>query len=186
MVPVAYAAQATGIIWAKGEHGLRPPLGLHGDALTTVTAFATNTSYNVYLGRILNPATSCTLVCNVTTAFVSAGPLPWAEVGILSGTFVTNGNIALFETRGFTDVTTTFNSTGIKATSVTLSGVTPGMDLWASFGSKTTGTVYQVRGLLADDIRTGVFQTAGRPSNPGAGSIAGATIVPPWCGVGDL
>ncbi len=157
---------------------LSPP-GLYADTLTTVTAFATNTSYFVYLGRAVRAISSVQIITNVTAAAVT---ITWAEVGVFRGPSVANGNGSLSRV-GFTNVAATFNSTGRKVTTVTVSGVQPGDELWAALGSQAT-TPFQVRGLLADDIQSGQVQTlAGRISTaaiPVATTLAGATIVPPW------
>lgn len=148
--------------------------------LTAVTAFATQDAYYVYLGRAQHALTSCDVVCRVTTA---AATITYAEVAIFTGAPVANGNASLTR-RGFTDVAATFNSIGIKKTTVTLTGVSAGDDLWAVFASQAT-TPFQLRGCLADDIQSGVFQTtnAVRPStaaSPQATTLAGAAVVPPW------
>lgn len=149
-------------------------------SLTAVTAFATQDAYYVYLGRLQHPVTSCNVVCRVTTA---AATITYAEVAIFTGPPVANGAASLTR-RGFTDVSATFNSTGIKNTAVTLTGTTAGDDVWVVFASQAT-TPFQLRGCLADDIQSGIFQTTNgvRPStaaSPQATTLAGAAVVPPW------
>lgn len=162
---------------------LPPPL--RPANLTAVTAFATNTSYFVYLGRLKWAPTTVNLLCNVTTG---AATITWAEVGIFTGPLTFNGAASLTR-RGFANVAATFNTTGIKKTAITVAGCIAGEEVWAAFGSQAS-TPYQVRGVLADDIQTGIFQTfAGRISTMNAGSattLGGQAAVPPWVALGGL
>lgn len=158
-----------------------PPFFNHAN-LTAVTAFATNTSYFVYLGRVSSAITTLTLRNRVTTA---AATITWAEVGIFTGTPVLGGNPSLTR-RGFTNVAATFNSTGQKSTAISLTGVSVNDELWVAFGSQAT-TPFQVRGGLADDLQTGWYcSVAGRISTLGTPvtvTLGSATLVPPWCAV---
>lgn len=162
------------------ENALLQPVGLNPANLTAVTALATNTSQLLYLGRMGKAKTTCDVLVNVTTAVATS--IIWAEIAIFKGVPVLNGNASLSRV-GFADVTGTFNSTGIKKTTVALSGVSAGDDLWVAYGSQAT-TPFQLRGMLADNIQSGVFQTyAGRPSTaaiPQATVLAGAAVVPAW------
>lgn len=158
---------------------MKPAFFNHAN-LTTVTAFATNTSYFVYLGRVATAITTLDVRCRVTAA---AATITWAEVGVFTGTPVLAGNPSLTR-RGFTNVATTFNSTGLKSTTVALTGVSAGDELWLAFGSQAT-TPFQVRGGLADDLQSGWYASvAGRISTlsvPVSVTLASATLVPPWC-----
>lgn len=156
------------------------PVGLNPANLTAVTAFATNNSYFVFMGAAPKAYTSCDVRVRVTTA---AATITWAEVGIFEGNPPTFGGAASLTRKGFTNVAATFNSTGQKTTTVAVSGVAVGNRLWVALGSQAT-TPFQVRGMLADDLQSGVFQTdASRPStaaSPEATVLGGATAVPPW------
>lgn len=147
--------------------------------LTAVTAIATNNSIMQYAGRAAKAYTSCSLRSNVTTA---AATITWAEVGVFKGALPGYGANASLTRVGFTDVSGTFNSTGLKSTTISVSSVSAGDDLWVAFGSQAT-TPYQVRGDLADNLQEGVFQTyAGRistASSPQSTVIGGAAVVPP-------
>jgi hypothetical protein len=154
--------------------------GLHAANLTAVTAFASNSCYCFYLGRAFKANPTFDVRVNVTTG---AATITWAEVGIATGTPAVGGNPAL-TTRGYTSVSGTFNGTGAKTTTVTTTNVAIGADIWVLLGSQAT-TPYQVRGMLADNLQTGVFAiaTTTRPSTMGAGTsftLAGGTVVPAW------
>jgi hypothetical protein len=144
--------------------------------ITTATAFATNTSYAFYIGKATSAASSCDMLYRVATAAV--GTVTWAEVGIASGTFVFNGAPTLTR-RGFTDVSGVVTGTGTKKTTVALSGVNIGDDLWAVFGGQMGTTQWQTRGMIAhDENQVGVAATfAGRFSTMGSSQVftAGAT-----------
>ena len=105
-------------------------------------------------------------------------------MAVYSGTPVAGGNVGSLSRVGWANVAATFNSTGVKTTTVSLSGVAAGDHLWLVLGSQAT-TPFQLRGMLADTIQSGVFQVSGtgnRPSttSPVTFSLAGATVVPPW------
>lgn len=149
--------------------------------LTAVTAFATNTSYFIYLGKVSSAISTLDIRNRVTAA---GATITWAEVGVFTGAAPAFGGNASLTRRGFTNVAATFNSTGLKTTTVALTGVTANAELWLAFGSQAT-TPFQVRGGLADDLQVGWYATfAGRISlaaSPQAVTLASATLVPPWC-----
>ena len=158
------------------------PPGLHAANLTAVTAMTTGVSYFLYVGRSPSALASLTFACNVVTA---GATITWAEVAVFKGLPVVQGNASLTRL-GFASVATVFNSAGRKNVAITLSGVATGDDLWLAFGSQAT-TPFQLRGMLADDLQSGVFQTATvRPSlatSPQATVLTGAAVVPAWiCG----
>lgn len=164
-----------------GAHGLGlvAPPGLHATNLTTAQVTLSGTAYGLYLCKLNYPITTIDLVCNVTTA---AGTITWAEVAIYKGLPVANGNAGTLTRAGSTNVAATFNTGGRKKTTVALSGLLPGDDLWVVYGAQAT-TALQLRGMLADDLQSGVYQTAsGQPSANATLSftLAGATVVPAW------
>ena len=157
------------------------PPGLHATNLTTATALAKNTDYALYLGRAPSAITSLSVRCSVTTA---AATITWAEVAVYSGPPVAGGNAGSLSRVGWANVAATFNSTGVKTTTVSLSGVAAGDHLWLVLGSQAT-TPFQLRGMLADTIQSGVFQVSGTGNRPSTTAtvtfgLAGATVVPPW------
>lgn len=168
--------------WAAGiddiPRMLRPLAWLGAANLTTVTVLVTNTSYFLYIGRAGKALTTIDIVSRVTAA---AATITWAEVGIFKGVPVANGAATALTRLGFTDVAATFNSTGIKKTTVALTGHAAEDDLWIAFGSQAT-TPYQIRAGLADDIQGGGFQSfAGRISTmgPSTGTLVAATLAVP-------
>jgi len=183
--PQADSAQASGLIWvpASGPVVVGPVAWAGAVDLTTLTAYVSNSCYFYYLGRALGPITTCDVVCRVGTA---AATITWAEVAIFKGDVLANAAASLSRL-GFTSVSGTFNTTGIKKTAVALTGVQGGDDLWVVFGSQAT-TPYQLRAGLADDIQDGSFQSAAlaRPSTvatPFATTLGSATLAIPWCRV---
>jgi len=150
--------------------------------LTAVKTLTSNSSFAYYLGQAQAAYTSISLRYRVTTA---AATITWAEVGIAySASPVTLAGNATLTRLGYTDVSGTINSTGLKTTAVTVSGIYPGMHLWALFGNQAT-TAAVLRGALADDLTGGFFQSvaATRISTMGAATaftVEGATTVPVW------
>jgi hypothetical protein len=153
-------------------------IGLVPANLTAVTALTTGVTYFEYMGVAPKAYTSCSVLANVTTAAVT---ITWAEVAVFKGTpplFTTASLTRL----GSASVSATFNSTGIKSTAVTVA-TTPGDPLWVAFGSSAT-TPFQIRGVLADNLQSGVFQTGtvqpSAASTPFTTTLGGAAAVPAW------
>lgn len=167
-----------------GAHDtMMAPKGFHAGNITDVTAWANQEILFLYLGRIWKPITTATICVNVTTAWTSAGLSPHAEIGIFSGAFVRAGST--LERRGYTDVSAIYNATGLFQTAVTLTGVTAGMELWAGFSQRTTGTLFQCRAYLADNIASGVLNSSspGKVSTWTGTATVSATVAAPWCAV---
>ncbi len=160
------------------------PVGFHAGNITDVTAWTNQRLLLLYLGRVFTAITSVTVRARVTTAFVSGGIGTNAEVGIVSGAFDAVG--ATLTRRGYTDVASTYNSTGLKSTPVSVTGIIPGMHLWAAFSNRSSATRYQLRAYLAEDIQSGVAQISDntRLSTMPENTLAGvATEAMPWCAV---
>ena len=175
--------QSTGTAWVAASSAdpvIYASVGLWPNALTAVTALAAKNIYFQYMGAANKNYTSCNVLANVTTA--AAGTISYAEVGLFSGVPVLNGSASLSRL-GYTSVAATYNSTGIKSTAVTAT-IPAGTNMWVAFSASST-TMLQLRGMMADNIQTGTFQTitTGQPSTvaiPIATTIAGATVVPVW------
>jgi hypothetical protein len=158
-----------------------PFIGRDAANLTAVKTLTSNSTFAYYLGPAPLAYSSITLRYRVTTA---SATITWAEVGIASSPQITIAGAASLTRLGYTDVAAIINSTGQKSTAVAVTGVVPGMHLWALFGNQAT-TAAIVRGALADDLQSGFFQALGatRISTMGAGTafaVEGATVVPVW------
>lgn len=125
------------------------PPGVQVGNLIAVTTLTTGQSHFLHLGKVPSALTSCEVLVNVTTA---AATITWAEVAIFTGAFPASRLDASLTRRGFTNVATTFSTTGLKAATVALSGVFPGDNLWAAYGSAAT-TPFQLRGGLANHLQ---------------------------------
>jgi len=161
---------------------LTPP-GVQVGVLTAVTALALGITHFLYLGKAVAALTTCDVMTNVTTA---GATIIWAEVGIFKGAFPAARGNGVFTRLGFTDVAATYNTVGLKNTTVALAGVTAGDDLWVAYGSMAT-TMFQLRGGLANHLQLGNLQTDSiRPSlaiSLEGTAIAAATLVPAWLAV---
>jgi hypothetical protein len=185
-VIAADSAQTAGIKWTdpQAATAVRVPLGFAMATTSTATVFISNSSYAYYLGKATSAYTTCTVVTNVKTAVVTS--ITYAEVAIATGAFSHNGAATLTR-RGFTDVSATYNSTGVKKTTITLSGVNIGDDLWVIFSSQAT-TPYQLEQITAvDRTASGIvqFKAATRPSTMSAATAfaVDSAVVPGYCSV---
>jgi hypothetical protein len=167
-----------------GDRRLMAPPGLMAINGIDATAFASGESYAVYLGRAWKDNPTFDVVVEVTQA---AATITWAEVAIASGLMLA-GLAPSLTTRGFVSVAATFNTTGLKTTTVTTTGVKHGDDVWLILASNAT-TPFQVRACIPDILQSGVFcsKAATRPSTMAASSafpVGGTTVVPPRVAVG--
>jgi hypothetical protein len=176
---------SNGIIRTGGIAVLTPIFGVNASKdlanITAVTAPVSGTCHVLYLGQAPKVTNSINLLVNVTTQVQT---ITWAEVAIYIGT-PRLGALTLDLTRlGWTDVSGTYNSTGIKNTNISLTrNLAIGEHLYAILGCNAT-TPFVLRGGLADNLQTGQFQTlAARLSTtagPTAGTLAANNLVPPW------
>lgn len=128
-----------------------------------------NTPRAQYIGKAERAYTSVDFRYSVRTAGTS---ITWAEIGlgtgiqILSPTGATNGTAHIY-IRGYTDVAGVVNSLGMKTTTVTLSGVQPGDDLYFVSAAVVTGTAPQLDGYGGETLSSGyayISATNRRPS----------------------
>ena len=172
---------SNGTTWVSGapeDQVLYSQIGINPVSLTAVTALTTGLTHFTYMGAAAKNYTSCSILVNVTTA---GATITWAEVAIFKGIPPMNTTASLTRL-GSTNVSATFNSIGRKVTAVTVS-VAAGDTMWIAYGSSAT-TPFQLRGLLSDDLQSGVFQTGSvQPSaagTPFTTTLATATAVPAW------
>jgi len=152
--------------------------------LTAVTVLATGVCQVIYIGVAPYSSASVDLLVNVTTAAIT---ITWAEVAVYKGTPVLNAACPDLTRLGYLDVAGSWNSIGRKKNTIALTTATqPGDNIYIILGAAAT-TMPQIRGALADDLQTGLFQTlTARPSltpGPVAGTLGGATAVPGWLAV---
>lgn len=154
--------------------GICPPINA-----TSVRSVSGAVSLFVYVGRIPSPISTIDVLYKVTTAGVT--PV-WAEIGIFKGAVVFNGNASLARL-GYTDISGVETSTGVKRTTVALSGVAVGDDLWIAIGGDWS-TNPEIRATVADEIQQGVSQLfSGRIStmpDPSTTTLASSTALTPW------
>ena len=112
---------------------------------------------------------------------VAGVTITWAEAACATGTVVAVGSPTLTN-RGYTNVAAVVNSTGIKTTSITTTGIVEGDDLWILLGNQAS-TVMQLRaGSIVDDLWSGMLATAtARPSTMGSQLFTGGNENPIWC-----
>lgn len=175
----ADSTQTNGVNYLDPMDGFyaSPVTGLASTA--AVTAETTNTSRFLYLGRAKRAIASVQVRYRVTTL---AATITWAEMGIFTSTTPPSyGGTASLSRVGFTDISGVITSTGLKSTTVNVSGVNVGDYIWVAWGCQAT-TMPVYRAGIADDLQSGGFQTfAGRISTmavPTTTALAANTLAP--------
>lgn len=132
----------------EGPSALRFSPALKPANTSTTLTCASGTDYGQYLGRADRSYSNIKIAYRVAG---SPSPITWAEVAVYRTLISIASATTVTAFCGFADISGTINTTGLKTTTVTVSGVTQGDDLYAVFGSSHTGT-YTLRGGLTDDI----------------------------------
>jgi hypothetical protein len=152
--------------------------------ITAVTAMTTGVCHCCYMGVAPFATSSINLLASVTTAVAT---ITWAEIAIYKGTPALNAVCPNLTRLGYVDVAAIYNATGIKNTAIPLTiPANKGDNIWVVMGSLAT-TPFQVRGALADNLQTGMYQTlTARPSltpGPIASVLAVLAAVPMWIAI---
>jgi len=133
-----------------------PPQGVGTAAFIQVAS----TTYYQYLGRAKKAYASAIVRLNVSTAGVT---LSYAEVGIFKGSITTVGTMPTLTK--IATANATFTAIARVNTTVALSGVNPGDDLWAAVGVGTQTTAVQYTAAVADTLAVGyAASNTARPS----------------------
>jgi hypothetical protein len=105
---------------------------------TTTLAIAKGNCYGFFYGKSQKRHVGSLVVrYEVTTASVGAG---WVEVGVFTGD-INPGTTPTLTRKGYTDISGTVNSTGIKETSITLtSAIDLEEDIWVVWASSAATT----------------------------------------------
>lgn len=160
----------------------RLPVGFQHGNLTAAKTLTSGSTFAIYLGRACARYSSVVVRWRVTTA---AATVTWAEVAIATGSGAMAGASTL-TTRGYTDVAAVITSTGQKSTTVAVSGIEVGDDVWVLIGNAAT-TAGIVRAGLADDLQVGFnVSAAARPSTMAAATsfaVEGATAAALWVAI---
>jgi hypothetical protein len=123
---------------------------------TTVLTSTSGTDYGQYLGRADRSLSTVKVAYRVVG---SPSPITWAEVAIYRTKISIASATTVATFCGFADISATIGSTGQKITTIPVTGINQGDDLFVVFGSVHTGT-YTLRAGLADDISAGNIGTA--------------------------
>lgn len=158
--------------------------------LTSTKTITSTNSFALYMGKApadIDAGGTLKVRYRVTTA---AATIVWAELAIAKGTPVAGGNPTLTVV-GFASLSSVVNSTGQKATTVSVSAgqsIAAGDDLWLVIGCQATTACALRAQSIADDLQTGA-QASGvlRPSlivgTPTAYTIEGATTLAAWLAI---
>jgi hypothetical protein len=158
------------------------PPGFFAADTTSNHSPVTNRTFGRYLGQAPYDLSYVTIRVNVV---VAAATITWAEVGIATSIDMVMGSGADLIPEGFTNVASTFNSTGAKDTEVAVS-IGKGAHVWALLGQQAT-TLYELRRGIGDGISIGFMQIADatRPStmaNPTTFTLSSASGSAIWIG----
>jgi len=152
-------------------HRTSPPLRIIPDIMAPPglalddannSAFTSNSTFAIYLGRADRIITTATVRVQVTVAAVT---ITWAEVAIGASSAFAVGDSVSIEEKGFTNVAASFNTTGEKSVTVTTSAIDRGDNVWLLVGSQAT-TPFQLYGAIGGRLSAGNLQakSSTRPS----------------------
>ncbi len=126
--------------------------------VATTQALTNGTAFCTYLGKADRPYSSVKLQYRVTTGL--GATVSWAEAAIYKGN-PTLSSGSIMTRLGYTNTSGVWNGTGVKTTTIPMTGsVAIGDNLWAVFSNSTTGTVTSFRAGLADTGSAGFLQTS--------------------------
>jgi hypothetical protein len=132
-------------------------------ASNTQATSTAGTTFFQYMGRVPKYATTATVISSIAVAAVTVA---WAEMGVCAAAFnpgTTTSVTAILGSVAMTASSTNAitNALGTQLiTTIPLTGVIPGQDIWVFQGS-TSGTQGTLMGMTAASIlQSGAFQTA--------------------------
>jgi len=138
-----------------GRAFFTPPGFQAGDLVTTASP-ASGDANAVYLGQADTDKILVTVRCNVITAVATA--IVFAELAICTSLENLLGASTELSLSGFTSVTSTFNSTGIKDTEISVN-ISRGAHCWFVWGSQAT-TPFTLRGGLGDPLTSSKYMVS--------------------------
>lgn len=163
-------------------HSLRTPPFFVAPNATTNQTVTSGTHLIFHLGKADRAYSTIKIRYNVTTQL--GATITFAELAVYKGfPSIGSGTTTNTLTRcGFTDTSAIFNSTGLKTTTVNVTDISIGDDLWVVFATSTSGTNMALRAGLIDDVQVGyVGTTTSRPSLTSSITMTkNYTAAPPW------
>lgn len=163
-------------------HSLRtPPFFAAANATTTQTV-TSGTHIILLLGKADRAYSTVKVRYNVTTGL--GATITYAELAVYKGDpSIGSATTTNTLTRcGFTDTSGIFNGTGLITTTVNVSDISIGDDLWVVFATSTSGTNMVLRAGIIDDVQVGyIGTTTSRPSITSSITMTkNYTTAPPW------
>jgi len=142
-------------------------------ATNTPLTLTTGTDFAFYLGKADRAYNQVSVMYNVITAL--GVTITWAELAIYKGYPTIGSNTVTLTRCGFKDCNFStaqsgFALGGVKNSAVNVSNISPGDDLWAVFGSVTSGTNMIISSGIPDTIGAGVMRTATGSLRPSTNS----------------
>lgn len=145
---------------APGE--LRFPPNLKPINVTDILTCTSGTDFGFYLGKADRPYSNIKVRYNVTNA---PTPTTYAEIAIFKTFIKLASATTVVNFCGFADVSAVINSTGLKTTTINVTGITENDDLFVVFGTVHTGT-FSLRSGVIDGISTGSVGTVAGSLRP--------------------
>ena len=177
---------ASGRVKSSSANTVRSPQAMVNPAfqmndIASTVALGTGWAAASYVGKAPRSLDWATVRAKITTA-VSAGASEWCQVAIATGDVNVGGNPTL-TVRGFTSVEGTWNSTGLKSTVVSTTGINEGDGLWVIAGCSAP-VILKVQAGLAENNQIGTFAVvSSQPSSilntPTAFVLLAATVSAP-------
>lgn len=156
----------------RAPGAIRLPEGFGAANITTTLNLTNSNSHCVYLGSAERPYSSVKLQYQVTGSALGA-TIAWAELAIYKGTPTINTGTTMTRV-GYADTSGVWNSLGNKTSTVNVSNVAIGDDLWVVFApSSSNVTPMGLKAGVADDLGAGFFQTVTNTQPSTNSSIAG-------------
>ena len=156
------------------------------NATTTLTT-TSGTDYAFYLGRADRSYNQVSVMYNVITAL--GATITWAELAIYKGYPTIGANTLTLTRCGFKDCNFStgqsgFAATGVKTSVINVSNISAGDELWAVFGSVTSGVNMALMAGIADNVGAGFMRSATGSLRPSTNSTITFTIdttsAPAW------
>jgi hypothetical protein len=152
------------------SNAIRRTPGLRASSLAGTNALTSGTMFITYMGRAEKAYTSISFQFRVTT---QAATITWAELGVVS--YFRFIELGYYERKGYTDISSVINTTGLKTVTVTVSGINPGDDLFFVIGNVATTAGVLRNATITDEYSRFLQSTTNRLS-----------LTPSWQNTADL
>jgi len=161
------------------NNAIRRMPALRPSAISGTNTLTSGTTFIAYMGKADKAYTSITFQFRVTTL---ASTISWAELGV--ATNVRSLELGVYERKGYTDISSVINTTGIKTVTVSVSGINPGDELCFFIGNSAS-VVAQVRSCTITDefgrfLQSAPYRISQVPSWQNQADLTSSPIMFAW------